>query len=75
MPSRSLDWRVPRLRCLSVGAGHQLHHYRSGHLASRAPTAYGLAPLTYTIVAIVVALLIDQVHDNLVSPPPDGARH
>ncbi len=29
---------------------------------------YGLAPLTYTIVAIVVALLIDQVHDNLVSP-------
>jgi len=30
--------------------------------------AYGLAPLTYTIVAIVVALLIDQVHDNLVNP-------
>jgi predicted PurR-regulated permease PerM len=29
---------------------------------------YGLAPLTYTIVAIVVALLIDQVHDSLVSP-------
>jgi predicted PurR-regulated permease PerM len=29
---------------------------------------YGIAPLTYTIVAIVVALLIDQVHDNLVSP-------
>ena len=29
---------------------------------------YGLLPLTYTIVAIVVALLIDQVHDNLVSP-------
>ncbi len=29
---------------------------------------YGLYPLTYTIVAIVVALLIDQVHDNLVSP-------
>ena len=29
---------------------------------------YGLAPLTYTIIAIVVALLIDQVHDNLVSP-------
>jgi predicted PurR-regulated permease PerM len=29
---------------------------------------YGLAPLPYTIIAIVVALLIDQVHDNLVSP-------
>jgi len=29
---------------------------------------YGLAPLTYTIIAIVVALLIDQVHDNMVSP-------
>jgi predicted PurR-regulated permease PerM len=29
---------------------------------------YGLAPLTYTIVAIIVALLIDQVFDNLVSP-------
>ena len=32
------------------------------------PNPYGLAPLTYTIIAIVVALLIDQVHDNLVSP-------
>jgi predicted PurR-regulated permease PerM len=29
---------------------------------------YGFLPLTYTIVAIVVALLIDQVHDNLISP-------
>ena len=29
---------------------------------------YGLAPLTYTIIAIVVAVLIDQVHDSLVSP-------
>lgn len=29
---------------------------------------FGLAPLAYTIVAIVVALLIDQVFDNLVSP-------
>jgi predicted PurR-regulated permease PerM len=29
---------------------------------------YGLAPFTYTIIAIVVALLIDQVHDTLVSP-------
>jgi predicted PurR-regulated permease PerM len=29
---------------------------------------YGLAPFTYTIVAIVVAILIDQVHDSLVSP-------
>ena len=32
------------------------------------PNPYGLAQLTYTIVAIVVALLIDQVHDNLVTP-------
>jgi predicted PurR-regulated permease PerM len=29
---------------------------------------FGFAPLTYTIVAIVVALVIDQVFDNLVSP-------
>jgi predicted PurR-regulated permease PerM len=29
---------------------------------------FGLAPLTYTIVAIVVALVIDQVFDNLVAP-------
>jgi predicted PurR-regulated permease PerM len=29
---------------------------------------FGLAPLTYTILAIVVALVIDQVFDNLVAP-------
>jgi predicted PurR-regulated permease PerM len=29
---------------------------------------FGLAPLYYTIIAIAVALLIDQVFDNLVSP-------
>ncbi|HTX90256.1 MAG TPA: AI-2E family transporter [Anaerolineales bacterium] len=29
---------------------------------------FGLAPLVYTLVAIGVALLIDQVFDNLVSP-------
>ncbi len=29
---------------------------------------FGLAPFTFTIVAIVVALLIDQTFDNLVSP-------
>lgn len=29
---------------------------------------YGFAPLTYTIVAIVLALVIDQVFDNLVAP-------
>jgi predicted PurR-regulated permease PerM len=29
---------------------------------------FGLAPLTYTIVAIIVALVIDQVFDNLVAP-------
>ncbi|MGB8212557.1 MAG: AI-2E family transporter [Anaerolineales bacterium] len=29
---------------------------------------FGLAPLTYAIIAIAVALLIDQVHDNLISP-------
>jgi predicted PurR-regulated permease PerM len=29
---------------------------------------FGLAPLAYTITAIVVALLIDQVFDNLVAP-------
>ncbi len=29
---------------------------------------FGLAPLTYAIVAIVVGLIIDQVFDNLVSP-------
>jgi predicted PurR-regulated permease PerM len=29
---------------------------------------YGLSPLAYTIVAIVVALIIDQVFDNLVAP-------
>ncbi len=29
---------------------------------------FGLAPLYYTILAIAVALLIDQVFDNLVSP-------
>jgi predicted PurR-regulated permease PerM len=34
----------------------------------QASNPYGLAPLTYTIIAIVVALLIDQVYDSLVSP-------
>ena len=29
---------------------------------------FGLSPLAYTILAIVVALLIDQVFDNLVAP-------
>jgi predicted PurR-regulated permease PerM len=29
---------------------------------------FGLAPLTYAIVAIVVGLIIDQVFDNLVAP-------
>jgi predicted PurR-regulated permease PerM len=29
---------------------------------------FGLAPLTYAIVAIVTALIIDQVFDNLVAP-------
>ena len=29
---------------------------------------FGLAPLTYTIVVIIVALVIDQVFDNLVAP-------
>jgi predicted PurR-regulated permease PerM len=29
---------------------------------------FGFLPLTYTVVAIVIALLIDQVFDNLVSP-------
>lgn len=29
---------------------------------------YGLAPLAYMIVAIVVALIIDQTFDNLISP-------
>jgi predicted PurR-regulated permease PerM len=29
---------------------------------------FGFAPLTYAIVAIVVALIIDQVFDNLVAP-------
>ena len=29
---------------------------------------FGLAPLTYTIIAIIVGLVIDQVFDNLVSP-------
>jgi predicted PurR-regulated permease PerM len=32
------------------------------------PNMFGFAPLTFTIVAIVVALLIDQVFDNLVAP-------
>ena len=32
------------------------------------PNPFGFAPLVYTIVAIVVALLIDQTFDNLVSP-------
>ncbi len=31
-------------------------------------TPFGIPPLTYTIIAIAVALLIDQVFDNLVSP-------
>jgi predicted PurR-regulated permease PerM len=29
---------------------------------------FGLTPLAYTIIAIIVAWIIDQVHDNLVSP-------
>jgi predicted PurR-regulated permease PerM len=29
---------------------------------------FGLAPLTYTIVTIVTALIIDQIFDNLVAP-------
>jgi predicted PurR-regulated permease PerM len=29
---------------------------------------FGLPPLTYTIVAIVIALIIDQIFDNLVAP-------
>jgi predicted PurR-regulated permease PerM len=29
---------------------------------------FGLTPLTYTIVAILVALVIDQIFDNLVAP-------
>jgi len=29
---------------------------------------FGLSPLTYTIVAIVIALVIDQIFDNLVAP-------
>ena len=29
---------------------------------------FGLAPLTYTIVVIIIALVIDQVFDNLVAP-------
>jgi predicted PurR-regulated permease PerM len=32
------------------------------------PNPFGLSPLVYAIVAIVVALLIDQVFDNLVAP-------
>jgi predicted PurR-regulated permease PerM len=32
------------------------------------PNPFGFAPLIYTIVAIGVALLIDQVFDNLVAP-------
>jgi predicted PurR-regulated permease PerM len=35
---------------------------------------YGLAPLTYTIVAIIVALVIDQVFDNLVAPRVMASR-
>jgi predicted PurR-regulated permease PerM len=34
----------------------------------QASNPFGFAPLTYTIVAIVLALVIDQVFDNLVSP-------
>ncbi|HEX7541000.1 MAG TPA: AI-2E family transporter, partial [Anaerolineales bacterium] len=29
---------------------------------------FGLSPLAYTVVAIIVALVIDQVFDNLVAP-------
>jgi predicted PurR-regulated permease PerM len=29
---------------------------------------FGLSPLGYTAVAILIALIIDQVHDNLISP-------
>ena len=29
---------------------------------------FGLSPLTYTVVAIIIALVIDQVFDNLVAP-------
>jgi len=29
---------------------------------------YGFAPLTYTIIAIIIALVIDQIFDNLVAP-------
>jgi len=32
------------------------------------PNPFGLSPLVYTLVAIVVALLIDQSFDNLVAP-------
>jgi predicted PurR-regulated permease PerM len=34
----------------------------------QANNPFGLAPLTYAIVAIVIALVIDQVFDNLVAP-------
>ena len=29
---------------------------------------FGLAPLTYTIIAVVLALLIDQIFDNIITP-------
>jgi predicted PurR-regulated permease PerM len=32
------------------------------------PNPFGLAPLLYSFLAILVALLIDQVYDNLVAP-------
>ncbi len=32
------------------------------------PTPYGLEPLTFAIIVVVVALVVDNVFDNLVTP-------
>ena len=34
----------------------------------QASNPFGLAPLAYTVICIIIALVIDQVFDNLVSP-------
>jgi predicted PurR-regulated permease PerM len=34
----------------------------------QAPTPYGLEPLTFAIIVVVVALVVDNVFDNLVTP-------
>jgi hypothetical protein len=47
--------------------GHQLDRARPGHFFQDG-NPFRLQPLTYTIMVIVIALVIDQIFDNLVAP-------